>query len=209
MVGLIFLFVLIAAVFALAMRRAPLWAWGLALLIAGFVWVGGLFISPDWIVPPSWLIPLVYFPGVSLLLLSIPSLRRRLIVAPAYQAIRGILPKVSDTEAQALDAGTIGFDAEMFSGRPDWAKLRAVPGIVLTPEERAFLDGPTEELCRMIDDWQVRHNQKEMPEPIWDFVKQHGFLGMLISKAARRTWLFGSGPIADPRQDRLALARTW
>jgi acyl-CoA dehydrogenase len=81
-----------------------------------------------------------------------------------------------------LDAGTIGFDAELFSGQPDWSKLRAVPSIALTEEEEAFLDGPTNELCRMSNDWVIRHNEKEIPKEIWDFVKQNGFLGMLISK---------------------------
>ena len=74
-------------------------------------------------------------------------------------------------------------DARSFSGQPDWSKLRAVPPITLTEEEKAFLDGPTNELCRMVNDWTIRHNDKEIPNEIWDFVKRHGFLGMLISKA--------------------------
>ena len=65
---------------------------------------------------------------------------------------------------------------------PDWEKLRAVPPITLTEEEKAFLDGPTAELCRMVNDWSIRHNEKEIPREVWDFVKKHGFLGMLISK---------------------------
>ncbi len=113
---------------------------------------------------------------------AIGPVRRTVITAPILTAVRRILPKVSDTEAQALEAGTVGFDAELFSGRPDWQKLRDIPGIVLSSEERSFLDGPTDELCRMIDDWQVRHTEKEIPEAIWEFAKRHGFLGMLISK---------------------------
>ncbi len=85
--------------------------------------------------------------AVPLIALSIPQFRRQFFVAPAFRMVKGILPKVSDTEQQALDAGTVGFDAELFSGTPDWAKLRAVPPIVLTKEEQAFLDGPTDELC--------------------------------------------------------------
>jgi acyl-CoA dehydrogenase len=96
--------------------------------------------------------------------------------------VKRMLPRVSETERAALDAGTIGFDAELFSGQPDWNKLRAVPPITLTAEEQAFLDGPTNELCRMSNDWVIRHNEKEIPKEIWDFVKQNGFLGMLISK---------------------------
>ncbi len=114
--------------------------------------------------------------------LSIEQVRRAVLIAPAFRLVRGTLPTVSDTEAQALEAGTVGFDAELFSGAPDWDKLRSIAPIVLTAEEQAFLDGPTDELCRIIDDWQVRHTEREVPEEIWDFVKKHGFLGMLISK---------------------------
>lgn len=181
MMELLFALAVIAAIFALAMRRAPLWMWALTIGVATQFWRSGWLAGRDF---PDWglLGELAWLPTLALGLLSIPALRRRLIVEPTYRTIRKVLPKVSDTEAQALDAGTIGFDAELFSGRPDWAKLRAVPGIELSAEERAFLDGPTEELCRIINDWQVRFDRKEVPEEIWDFVKKHGFLGMLISK---------------------------
>ena len=88
----------------------------------------------------SWI---AWLPFVALALLSIPSLRRSLIVAPVFAKVRKILPKVSDTEAQALEAGTVGFDAEIFSGTPDWDKLQSIPPIQLSAEEQAFLDGPT------------------------------------------------------------------
>ena len=182
MAELVFFVLLILVVFALAMRQAPVWLWAIAAGIAAYVWQSDLVPGTGMSRPHGLLSDLVWLPFAALALLSIPPLRRRLLVAPAYDAIRQILPKVSDTEQQALEAGTIGFDAELFSGRPDWAKLRAVPGIELTAEERAFLDGPTADLCRMIDDWAVRHDRKEIPAPIWDFVKKHGFLGMLISK---------------------------
>jgi acyl-CoA dehydrogenase len=179
----VFTLVLLATVFAMAMRRAPIWAWTAAIGLATLIWRSGV-LSTGQFGYPHWGLfgELVWLPFAALVLFSIPALRRRFLVVPAFTAVRGTLPKVSDTEAQALDAGTIGFDAEIFSGRPDWERLRAVPGVVLTAEERAFLEGPTTELCRMIDDWQVRHSLKEIPEPIWDFVKKQGFLGMLISK---------------------------
>jgi acyl-CoA dehydrogenase len=75
----------------------------------------------------------------------------------------------------------VGFESEFFGGKPDWERLRAVPPITLTDEERMYLEGPTEVLCRMIDDWQIRH-KKEISEEIWSFVKKQGFLGLLISK---------------------------
>jgi acyl-CoA dehydrogenase len=167
----------------LAMRRAPLWLWAVAAALVTLLWQSGWVDGdPD---APSWslLSLLGWLPALALAALSAPGLRRRVLVEPAFRQIKGVLPRVSDTEQQALDAGTVGFDAELFSGQPDWAKLRAVPPVTLSAEERAFLDGPTEELCRMIDDWQVRFEGREIPEPVWDFVKKHGFLGMLISKA--------------------------
>src|SRR5262249_8837948 len=125
---------------------------------------------------------LAWVPAVALGLFSVPQIRRAALVDPAFHMVKRVLPKVSDTEQQALDAGTVGFDAELLSGRPGWPKLRAVPPIELTEEEQAFLDGPTEALCRLVDDWRVRHSEREIPEEIWSFVKKHGFLGMLISK---------------------------
>ena len=93
------------------------------------------------------------------------------------------MPTISETEREALEAGTTGWDAELFSGKPDFAKLRCVAPITLTDEERAFLDGPTEELCKRLDDWRIRHELHDIPDDIWQFVREKGFLGMLISKA--------------------------
>ena len=182
MAEILFVLLLLVAAFVLAVRGAPLWTYaGLAVL----GWLGfttgaihGYLAGPSLgIGSILWLLPVL-----GLVSLSIPTIRRSFLVGPAYGMVRKILPKVSETEQQALDAGTIGFDAELFSGKPDWQMLRDIPPITLTDEERAFLEGPTAELCRMVDDWHIRHNQREIPEYIWDFVKKHGFLGMLISK---------------------------
>ena len=161
---LIMALVAIAVVFLLAMRRASLPVWAGAVTALTFVWQTGLV---DGVPAPFGLWSLIgWLPAIALAVLSVPEVRRSLIVEPAYRAIRSSLPKISETEQQALEAGTIGFDAELFSGRPDWNRLRAVPPIVLTAEEQAFLDGPTEELCRMIDDWQIRTREREIPEEI-------------------------------------------
>ena len=90
---------------------------------------------------------------------------------------------MSATEQEALEAGTIGFDAELFSGQPDWEKLRAVPPITLTRGGEGVPRRADATSCAgMVNDWKIRHNDKEIPEEIWSFVKKHGFLGMLISK---------------------------
>ena len=131
-----------------------------------------------------------------------PAIRRAALIAPIYHKIKGILPRVSATEQEALNAGTIGFDAELFSGQPDWAKLLAVPPITLTEEEKAFLDGPTNELCRMINDWDDPPQRREVPEEVWSFVKKQGFLGMLISKEHGGLGFSRAGAVAGGGQDR-------
>jgi acyl-CoA dehydrogenase len=172
----------LAIAFVFAMKRAPLWIYAGLAALATLAWQSG-FIHGAFEWPSLSVLGILgALPALALIALAIPAVRRAVLVAPAFQMVRKVLPRVSETEQQALDAGTIGFDAELFGGRPDWEKLRAVAPITLTGEEKAFLDGPTEELCSLINDWQVRHGQKEIPEEIWDFAKRHGFLGMLISK---------------------------
>jgi len=173
MLAVVLLILALGGFLALGMIRAPLWVWAAAVGLLTLLATGGSMSIGTLV---AWL------PFVALAVLSIPSVRRKIVVAPVFATIRKMLPKVSDTEAQALEAGTVGFDAELFSGTPDWDKLRSIPPITLSPEEQAFLDGPTEELCGMISDWQVRHTLREIPDEIWDFVKVNGFLGMLISK---------------------------
>jgi acyl-CoA dehydrogenase len=179
---LLFVLLSVAAVFAMAMQRSRLWVWALALAVFTYAikagWADGSF---EWD-ERSWWALLGWLPAVALGLLSIGSIRRAVVVEPVFTAIKRILPRVSDTETQALEAGTVGFDADLFAGKPDWERFRAIPGIVLTAEEQAFIDGPTEELCRMVRDWELRHHQREIPPAIWEHAKRHGFLGMLISK---------------------------
>ena len=176
MVEILFCLAVLAGVVALGMYKSPLWLWAVGLAGAAVIWQSGVHGSMGLFGFLLWVAALVFAA------LSFPQVRRNVLIAPAFRMVRETLPKVSDTEAQALEAGTVGFDAELFSGEPDWDKLRSIAPIVLTPEEQAFLDGPTEELCALVNDWQVRHTEREVPDEIWDFVKKHGFLGMLISK---------------------------
>jgi acyl-CoA dehydrogenase len=179
---LVFVALCVVGAFVLAMRRAPLWAWTAGLAAAAYLWQSGMLYGEPADLEPGLLGILVWLLIAALAVLCVPAIRRAVLIQPLFRKIKGILPRVSATEQEALNAGTIGFDAELFSGQPDWDKLRAVPPITLTEEEKAFLNGPTNELCRLVNDWNIRHNDKEIPEAVWDFAKKHGFLGMLISK---------------------------
>lgn len=165
----------------LAMRRAPLWQWAAAAAVIGILSrvsvENGLWLYADIF---GWVLALL--PAIILGLFAIPQVRRAALTGPAYGLVKSILPRVSRTEQEALDAGTVGWDAELFSGRPDWSKLLGVRAPTLTDEEQAFLDGPVEELCGMLDDWDIRHNRADLPPDVWQFLKDNGFLGMLISK---------------------------
>src|ERR1700674_3867997 len=178
---LVALFLCLACILTLATRRAPEWIWALALLVVTVILQIGLL--EGHVQTPSFGLPslLGWFPILAFGALSIPPLRRGVLIAPIFFLVRRAQPRVSATARQTLGGGSVGFESEVFGGKPDWEKLRAVPPITLTEEETAFLDGPTEELCRMINDWQIRHT-KEIPEEVWSFVKSHGFLGIPISK---------------------------
>src|SRR2546421_888408 len=112
----------------------------------------------------------------------IPFIRRKLVTDRVLALYRRILPDMSQTEKEAIDAGTVWWDGDLFSGRPDWDKLLAVPAPQLSQEEQAFLDGPVEELCGLCDDWEITHEHQDLPPHIWQFIKDKGFLGMIIPK---------------------------
>jgi acyl-CoA dehydrogenase len=116
------------------------------------------------------------------LALNVPLLRRALISNHVLAVYRRILPDMSQTEKEAIDAGTVWWDADLFSGKPDWDKLLRIPQPSLTAEEQAFLDGPVEELCAMCNDWEITHERQDLPEHVWQFIKDKGFLGMIIPK---------------------------
>jgi acyl-CoA dehydrogenase len=115
-------------------------------------------------------------------LLNVATLRRELLSKPILGMFRRILPDMSQTEKEAIDAGTVWWDGDLFSGKPQWDKLLATPEPKLTPEEQAFLGGPCEQLCAMCDDWEVTHERQDLPPQVWQFIKDNGFLGMIIPK---------------------------
>ena len=118
-------------------------------------------------------------------LMVVPNLvevRREKITKPLLAMYRKMLPSMSDTEREALEAGNVWWDGELFSGMPEWDKLMSFPAPKLSDEEQAFIDGPCEELCRMIDDWEICHELADMPRPVWDFIIKHRFFAMIIPK---------------------------
>ncbi len=108
--------------------------------------------------------------------------RRDALTRPLLAWYRRRIPAMSETEREAIEAGTVWWDGALFSGNPDWLMLLRAPKAVLSDEERAFLAGPVEELCVMLDDWRITHEWHDLPPEVWAFIKAHGFFGMIIPK---------------------------
>jgi len=113
---------------------------------------------------------------------NIVEVRREKITKPLLAIYRKMLPSMSSTEREALEAGNVWWDGELFSGMPEWDKLMSYPAPRLSEEEQAFIDGPCEELCRMIDDWTINHEIGDMPKEVWDFIIEKKFFAMIIPK---------------------------
>jgi len=166
----------LALAFALAYAAAPGWLWTAA--------VGGFLLAlAAAIAMPVWAaaIMLAAF-ALAAVALNVTPIRRRLLSDRLLAVFRAIAPPMSQTESEALNAGTVWWDGDLFSGRPDWAKLLALPQPKLTAEEQAFLDNECEELCAMSNDWEQTHHNYDMPPEVWQHIKDKGFLGMIIPK---------------------------
>ncbi len=120
--------------------------------------------------------------AVVALILAVPVIRRFLVSSQILKVFRKMLPQISQTEQEALDAGTVWWEGDLFSGKPDWKKLLAYPKPQLTADEQAFLDGPVEQLCAMLDEWKITHELKDLPPEVWQFIKDKGFFGLIIPK---------------------------
>ena len=117
--------------------------------------------------------------AAAVVVFGVPALRRRLVTAPIMPRIARILPRMGETERVALEAGTVGFDAELFSGRPDWQRLLAFEPRPLSDAEQRFLDGPVETLCGMLDEWEIEQDG-DLPPEVWRFLREQGFFGMIL-----------------------------
>ncbi len=164
-----------ALAWMLAARRAPLALWTTAVAIGLALWT--------LTAPARAALAIVW--GVFLLLafaLNIQPLRRRFVSDPVLKIFRKLLPPISDTERAALEAGSVWWEAELFRGDPDWKKLLAVPAPQLSEAEQEFLDGPVEQLCALLDDWDITHTRRDLSPEAWRFIKEHGFFGMIVPK---------------------------
>lgn len=155
--------------FVLGFTGAPLWAWALAGLVA---LVG--FGAPLWAVGAFAVLAAVFL---------VRPIRRTLsgAVMKAMEAL-DFLPVISETEQEAIDAGSVWVEGELFSGKPDAKRLVEQPYAGLAEEEQAFLDGPVEELCQMVDDWEV-WQRRDLPPQVWQKLKDDRFFGLIVPKA--------------------------
>jgi acyl-CoA dehydrogenase len=111
------------------------------------------------------------------------NLRARTLTRPIHAWAKGVLPRLSDTESEALEAGDVWWETELFSGNPDWTLLSQIKCSKLTDQEQAFLAGPCQVLCGMLDDWSINQHDADLPSTVWSFLREKKFFGMIIPKA--------------------------
>jgi len=164
---------LIAALLGLAYKRVSL---KISALVTGTVAVLAYLIAAS-----TTLTAIAAILAISFALLSIETLRTRVITRNIFPIYKKLLPKMSATEKTALEAGTVWWDGELFAGKPDWQKLLNHPNSPLSQEEQAFLDNQVETLCGMIDEWQIS-NDGDFSQEIWDYLRNERFFAMIIPK---------------------------
>ncbi len=164
----------IAVVWALAYWGAGTGVWVAALAALLAVTTIGTELS-GWVVVPLWTVA-----AAAVLLLGVPAIRRRYITAPLFHQFRKVMPPMSSTEQEALEAGSVWWDAELFTGKPDWQRLLNMPKPHLSAEEQAFIDNETEVLCSLLDDWRITHEDRDLPPEAWRYIREKGFFGLII-----------------------------
>ena len=174
LVGLLCL-ALISSFFVLIVKRASITVWVISYAIV-------MLLVMKYNAPGVMLQTCLWLVLAILVIGSITPLRRNLVTRHLFRLVAKAMPVMSSTEREALEAGTVGWEGDLFSGAPDFTILRSAPAVQLTPEEQAFLDGPATTLCRMLDDWDITHNRADLPPDVWTYIKEQGFLGMIIPK---------------------------
>ena len=169
---IIWLFIALSLTWFMSYTRASLSSY--TLCFAALMAIGSLF---NIIGIVSWLLF-----AVIALPINIDNIRQQFISMPILAIFKKIMPQMSSTEQEAIDAGTTWFDADLFRGDPDWKKLHNYPRPRLSSQEKAFLDGPVEKLCAMVNDWHITHEIADLPPEIWQFLKENKFFAMIIKK---------------------------
>ncbi|MBA3581071.1 MAG: acyl-CoA dehydrogenase [Gammaproteobacteria bacterium] len=126
---------------------------------------------------------ILFITAAFFIFLSITPLRRQLLSRPAFHILKKAMPHMSNTEREALEAGSVWFEGELFSGKPNWLRLKNAPSPNLRPDEQAFLDGPVEQLCSMLNDWQFSYEYADLPKDVYEFIHKNKFLAMIIPKS--------------------------
>ena len=172
MAWVVWLALIIGGLVALARLKLPLAVWTLGVVAVLYMttrldllaW-GGIILWPL---------------AAVLVLLNVAPLRRAVLSDKLLKRVRKLLPPMSDTEKVAIEAGTVGWEAELFGGDPNWQRLFDSEAPKLNEKEKAFLDGPVEDLCAMLDDWQINNELKDLPTDVWQFLKDNKFFGMIV-----------------------------
>ena len=174
-VSLLWLLLFVGGGIFLAYQRIDLRTSTIAtgIALAAYTFLGG----GSW-----WWLLLLWAAFAVMVVPNLVEVRREKITKPLLDIYRKMLPSMSNTEREALEAGNVWWDGELFSGMPEWDRLVSYPAPKLSEEEQAFLDGPCEELCRMLDDWEISHELADMPKHVWDFIIENKFFAMIIPK---------------------------
>lgn len=167
--------VLLAIVGLLIVKKASMLIWLMSYAVLFFL--VNLYASPSWFTQ-TWMLLLFLLLGVG----AVKPLRRTLLSKRILSLVSKSTPDMSVTEREALEAGTLSWEADLFRGSPNFNQLLAMPKGSLPNEEQAFLDGPVTTLCRMLDDWDITQHRLDLPKDVWDFIKQNKFLGLIIPK---------------------------
>ena len=152
-------------------RTAAAVAIGASLLLASVSGWSAWLALPAWLLWAAWVV-----------LMHADGLRREQVTSRVLTLYRRLLPPLSETEREAMAAGTVWWERELFSGRPDWQRLEEITPQTLSAEEQAFLDGPVERLCTLLDDWRITHHDADLPPELWQMLREEGFFGLIIPR---------------------------
>src|SRR3990167_913611 len=176
-INIISVFIVIASVLTVVFFQLSVLQW------TGFIGVVLLFLTALGYLsslPFVIIFWLMYLAAV--LFVSLSGYRQRYLIAPILKLLQKRIPSISETEREAIEAGHTWWEKELFNGRPRWKKLFSIPPPVLTQEEQDFLNSQVEQLCAMLNDWQIVHQDRDLSTEVWEYLKKEKFFGIVIPK---------------------------